>query len=60
MNNKMAATTNLSTIELKKNKVSKQEERQNHGYGEHIDGCQLGGEYGEMGEKVRGLRSANQ
>ena len=27
-----------------KNKLSKQEEqRQNHGYGEHFDGCQMGG-----------------
>ena len=26
-----------------KNKLSKQEQRQNHGYGEHFDGCQMGG-----------------
>ena len=40
----MAKNTNLSTIESKKNKQSKQEEqRQNHGYGERFDGCQMGG-----------------
>ena len=43
-----------------KNKLSKQEEqRQNHGYGEGFDGCQMGGECGGMGEEVRGLRSTN-
>ena len=43
-----------------KNKVSKQEEqRQNHGYREHFDGCQMGGTFGRMGEEVRGLRSTN-
>ena len=40
MNNKMA-------INLK-NKLSKQEEqRQNHDYGVHFDGCQMGGSVGE-------------
>ena len=43
-----------------KNKLSKQEEqRQNHGYGECFDGCQIGGGYGGKGEEVRGLRSTN-
>ena len=43
-----------------KNKLSKQEEqRQNHGYGERFDGCQMGGRCGRMGEEVRGLRSTN-
>ena len=41
---KWQKNTNLSTIESKKNKQSKQEEqRQNHGYGEHFDGCGMGG-----------------
>ena len=31
MNNKMAINTYLSTIESKKRKLSKQEQRQNHG-----------------------------
>ena len=57
MNNKMAATTNLSTIELKKNKVSKQaEQTQTHGYGDHWEGYQLGGGRGRMGEKAQGIR----
>ena len=43
-----------------KNKLSKQEEqRQNHGYREHFDGCQLGGESEGMDEEMRGLRSTN-
>ena len=53
MNNKMAKITNLSTIESK-NKLSKQEQRQNHGYREHFDGCQMGGQCGGMGEEVKG------
>ena len=40
-----------------KNKLSKQEQRQNRGYGEHFDDCQMGGGFGGMGEEVRGLRS---
>ena len=60
MNNKMAKITNLSTIESKNNKLSKQEEqRQNHGYREHFDGCQWGGDCEGMDEEVRGLRSTN-
>ena len=55
MNSKMAKNTNLSTIESK-NKLSKQEElRQNHGYGERFDGCQMGGGCGGMGEEGRRL-----
>ena len=60
MNNKMAVSTYLSTIESKKNKLSKQEvQKQNHGYGEHFNGLQIGGVCGQMDEKVRGLRSTN-
>ena len=59
MNNKVAINIYLSTIESK-NKLSKQEEqRQNHGYRERFDGCQVGGGWGGMGEAVRGLRSTN-
>ena len=43
----MAINTYLSTIESK-NKLSKQEQRQNHGYREHFDGCQMGGVCGEQ------------
>ena len=42
MNNKMTINTYLSTTESK-NKLSKQEkQRQNHGHGEHFEGCQMG------------------
>ena len=49
MNIKMAINSQLSTIENKKKKqLSKQEEqRQNHGYGECFDGCQMGGYVGD-------------
>ena len=40
MNNKMAKIHISQQLDLN-NKLSKQEEqRQNHGYGEHFDGCQ--------------------
>ena len=42
-----------------KNKLSKQEQRQNHGYGEHFNGCQVGGGCGGKGEGRRGLRSTD-
>ena len=43
-----------------KNKLGRQEEqRQNQGYGEHFDGCQMGGGCEGTGEKVKGLRSTN-
>ena len=43
-----------------KNKLSKQEkQRQNHGYGEHFDGCQMGGGCKRMFEEVRRLKSTN-
>ena len=39
-----------------KNTLSKQEkQRQNHGYRECFDGCQMGGGYGGMGEEVKEL-----
>ena len=51
----MVKNTYLSTIESKKNKLSKQEEQpQNHGYREHFDDCQMGVRCGGMGEEVRG------
>ena len=43
-----------------KNKLSKQEQRQIHGYGEYFDGCQMGVDTCQgMGEEVRGLRNTN-
>ena len=42
------------------NQLSKQEEqRQNHGYREYFDGCQMGGMCWGMGEEVKGLRRTN-
>ena len=54
----MAINTYLSTNESK-NKLAKQEQRQNHGYRECFDGCQMGGGCRGIGEEVRGLRSTN-
>ena len=52
MNIKMMTNSQLSTTESKKqtNKLSKQaEQKQNHRYGDHLEGHQLGGG-GENGE----------
>ena len=54
MNNKMAKIHIYQQLNLK-NKLSKEEQRQNQSF----DGCQMGGVFGGMGEKVRGLRSIN-
>ena len=62
MNIKKATNSQLSTTESKKqtNKLSKQaEQKQNHRYGDDLDGYQLGQEWGRMGVKVQGLRSTN-
>ena len=60
MNIKMAIISQLSTIESKKNKLRKQAELEwKHRYGDHLEGYQLGGRQGHMGEKVQGLRSTN-
>ena len=58
MNNKMAKIHIYQQLNLK-NKLSKQEQRQNHDYGEHFDGCQMKWGCRGMGEEVRGLRSTN-
>ena len=58
MKNKMAKNTYLSTIKSKKQ--TKQTKRtETHGYRECFHGCQMGGECGGMGEKVKGLRSTD-
>ena len=42
------------------NKLNKQaEQKQNHRYGDHLEGYQLGGRRGQMGEKVQALRSTS-
>ena len=59
MKNKTAINTYLSIIESKK-QTKQTRRRQKHGYDrESFDGCQIEGEYGGMGEDVRGLRSTN-
>ena len=58
MNNKMAINTQLSTVESKiQNKQT--EQKQNHRYRKHFDGCQMGGGLGGWKKKVKGLRSTN-
>ena len=59
MNIKMAKYTNLSIIESKKKPSKQEEQRQNHGYRQHFNGCQMRRRCGRMGEEVRGLRSTN-
>ena len=56
MNNKMAINPYISTIETK---IQNKQQRQNHGYGELFDGCQMGGACGGVGEDVRGLISTS-
>ena len=46
-------------LNLKNNLSEQEEQRQNHGYSEHCDGCQMGRGWGGMSEEVRGLRSTN-
>ena len=45
MNNKMAKIHIYEQLNLK-NKLSKQEQKQNHGYKECFDGCQMGRVWG--------------
>ena len=43
-----------------KTKLSKQaEQEQNHRYGDHLEGYQLGGGRERMGQEVQGLRSTS-
>ena len=58
----MTTNSQLSTTEPKEEtkKLNKQlEQEQNHRYGDHLDGYQLGRERGRMGKKVQGIRSIN-
>ena len=47
MNNKTAINQQFNL----KNKLSKQEQRQNHGYGDNFDGCQMGEDFRRMGQR---------
>ena len=55
MNSKM--TTNYQQLNLKKPKNKQLEQEQSHRNGDHMEGFQWGGEQGEWGGKVQGLRS---
>ena len=59
MNNNMAKTHICQQLNLKDKLIKQEEQRQNHGYRERFDGCQMGGVWQRMGEEVRGLRSTN-
>ena len=67
MDSKMTTNSQLSTTEPKKNnnsnnnnKLSKQlEQVQNHRNGDHMEGYQWGGKWGEWGEKIQGIRNIN-
>ena len=58
MNNKMAIHI-YQELNLK-HKLSKPEQRQNHGYGEHFDGCQMGEGCGENGWRGEGIKKYEQ
>ena len=56
----MTTNSQLSTIQPKKQKLSKQpEQEQNHRNGDHLEGYQWGGGRGREGKKVKGIRSMN-
>ena len=59
MNNKMAKIHIYQQLNLKNKLRTQEAQRQNHGYRERFDGCQMGRGYGGRGEEVRGLRSPN-
>ena len=52
-------TNNYQQQNIKnKNKLSKHpEQEQNHRHGDHLEGYQLGGGKGRMGEMIQGIRS---
>ena len=57
MNIKKPTNSKLSITESKKEKSKQPEQEQNHKYGDHLEGYQLGGGRGRMGKKIQGLRS---
>ena len=58
MDIKMGVNSQLSAIESKK-QTKQAEQKQNHRYGDHLEGFQSEGGSGRIGEKVQGLRSTN-
>ena len=58
MNIKMAINSQPSTIQSKKNKLSKQaEQKQNHRYGDHLEGYHREGGRGRGGERYKYLEA---
>ena len=47
----------LSTIESENKLIKQAEQKQNHRYGDCLEGYQLGGGRERFGQKVQGLRS---
>ena len=56
MNNEMAINTYLSTMDSK-NQKKQAEQKQNHRYGDNLEGYHLEGQRKKTGEKVQVLRS---
>ena len=60
MNIKKATNSQLSTTKPKKNKQNRQpEQEQNHRYGDHLEGYQLGGRKGRLEINVQGIKKHN-
>ena len=53
----MVINTYLSKIKSKNNLSKQEKQKQNHGYGQCFDGCQMGGGYRGKGKEAAGLRS---
>ena len=56
MNIKMAIKSQLSTIESKKQNKQTKDQKQNHRYGDHLEGYQLGWGRGGNGGKGSGIK----
>ena len=59
MNIKMAIKSQLSTIESKKQNKQTKEQKQNHRYGDNLDGYHLGEGRARMRKQMQRLRSTN-
>ena len=59
MNNNVVKKIHIYQQLNLKTKLSKQEQRQNHGLRECFDSCQIGGKFEGRDKEVRGLRSTN-
>ena len=50
---------NYQQLNLKTKPSKQADQEQNHRNGDHLEGYQLGGGRGKMGEKVQGVKSTN-